>query len=81
MSTADDAAQTEMDGMTAAFSTALKKLGLKDSTDPIAELVGRKIVRAALAGERDPTALCERAMEGEATARQSRPSGRDRRKT
>jgi len=64
MSTADDATQAQMNGMMAAFSNALKKLGLKDSTDPIAELVGRKIVRAALAGERDPTVLCDRAMEG-----------------
>jgi hypothetical protein len=59
-------AQAEMDAMTAAFSTALHKLDVTDLTDPVAEAVGRKIIRAAMAGERDPTVLCDSAIEGQA---------------
>jgi hypothetical protein len=47
-----------------AFSCALTKLRLYDRTDPIVELVARRIVRAALAGERDPIKLCEIAVDG-----------------
>jgi hypothetical protein len=61
-------AQAEMDAMTAAFSNALHKLEVKDLTDPIAEFVGRKIIRAVLAGENDPTVLCDRAIEGQAAS-------------
>jgi len=49
--------------MTTAFSNALQKLNVTDLTDPVAELVGRHIVRAAIAGERDPTSLCDSAIE------------------
>jgi hypothetical protein len=39
--------------MMAAFSKALNNLEVTDLTDPIAEAVGRKIIRVAMAGERD----------------------------
>jgi hypothetical protein len=43
-----------------AFSAALHKLGLDDLKDPAAaEGIARRIIRAAVAGERDPTKLAE----------------------
>ena len=50
-----------------AFTQALAKLGLKDRNDPIVETVARRIIRAALDGERDPTNLCEIATAGSAS--------------
>jgi hypothetical protein len=52
----------DLKAMGIAFSDALRKLGLTDQQDPRADLVARKIVRAALDGERDPVKLCERAI-------------------
>jgi hypothetical protein len=43
----------------AAFSQALAELGLKDRNDPMVEIVARRIIRAALDGERDQARLCE----------------------
>ena len=37
--------------------TALARLGLKDRSDPAAEMVARKIVEIARGGERDPERL------------------------
>jgi hypothetical protein len=45
--------------MNAAYSAALTKLGLTDRQDPLVEIVGRRIVRAVLDGERDPITLTE----------------------
>jgi len=42
-----------------ALSVALDKLGLKDRSDPMVEIVARRIIRAGLAGERDPVKLAE----------------------
>jgi hypothetical protein len=42
-----------------ALSAALEKLGLKDRNDPMVEIVARRIIRAAMAGERDPAKLTE----------------------
>lgn len=42
-----------------AFSQALAELGLKDRNDPMVETVARRIIRAALNGERDPEKLCK----------------------
>jgi len=53
---------TDLELMTAAFSMALQKLGLSVRDDPITELVGRNIIRAAMRGERDPAKLCEAAL-------------------
>jgi hypothetical protein len=49
----------DLKAMGDAFTGALNKLGLNDRKDPMVELVARRIVRAALAGERDPIKLCE----------------------
>ena len=42
-----------------AFSAALNKLGLHDRRDPMVEIVARRIIRAAMAGERDLEKLTE----------------------
>ena len=49
----------ELDAMNKAFSAALRKLGLHDLKDPMTEIVARRIINAALAGERDPIRLTE----------------------
>jgi len=52
-----------------AFTQALVELGLHDRDDALVEMVARRIVRAALCGERDPAKLCEIALDGgDATA-------------
>jgi hypothetical protein len=45
--------------MMEAFSAALTKLGLHDLKDPMTEIVARRIIRAALNGERNPIRLTE----------------------
>ena len=42
-----------------AFSAALNKLGLYDREDAMVEMVARRIVQAAFAGERDQIRLTE----------------------
>jgi hypothetical protein len=49
----------DLDAMGKAFSAALNKLGLTANKDPMTEMVARRIIRAALAGERDPIRLTE----------------------
>jgi hypothetical protein len=49
----------DLDAMNKAFSAALAKLGLSNLKDPMAETVARRIINAALAGERDPIRLTE----------------------
>jgi len=43
--------------MTTAFEDTLLELKLTDRTDPLTEVVARKIIEAAKLGERDPTRL------------------------
>jgi hypothetical protein len=49
----------DLNAMGEAFSAALTKLGLHDLKDPMTEIVARRIIRAALAGERNPITLAE----------------------
>jgi hypothetical protein len=49
----------QLDALTRAFTAALAKLGLKDRDDPMVETVARRIIVAALDGERDPIRLTE----------------------
>ena len=48
--------------MTAAYDAALERLRLKDRTDPITELVARKIIEVFRRGEHDPPRICTRAI-------------------
>ena len=49
----------DLNGIGQAFTAALNKLGLHDRNDPMVEIVARKIIRAAMAGERNPERLTE----------------------
>lgn len=51
--------QEDLNGIGQAFSAALNKLGLHDRSDPMVEMVARRIIRAAMAGERNPIKLTE----------------------
>jgi hypothetical protein len=55
----------DVNGIGEAFSAALNKLGLNDRSDPMVEMVARRIIRAAMAGERNPTKLIEIGVGGE----------------
>ncbi len=54
----------DLNAMGEAFSAALTKLGLSVRNDPLVEMVARRIIRAALQGERNPVRLCEIGVEG-----------------
>ncbi|MBV9127293.1 MAG: hypothetical protein JO117_04325 [Verrucomicrobia bacterium] len=47
-----------------ASSAALNKLGLQDRSNPMVEIVARRIIRAAMAGERNPENLTEIGIAG-----------------
>ena len=48
-----------IDAMGKAYTAALAKLGLNDLKDPVTEIVARRIITAALAGERNVITLTE----------------------
>jgi hypothetical protein len=48
--------------LTAAFDSALGKLRLIDSKDPITTTVAKLIIQLAKDGERDPKKLCDEAL-------------------
>ena len=48
--------------MTAAYEAALQLLRLTDRTDPVTEIVAKKIIEVTRAGERDPPHICARAI-------------------
>ena len=59
LGTGDVLQPDDMAVMNAAYSAALTKLGLTDRRDPLVEIVGRRIVKAVVDGERDPMRLTE----------------------
>jgi hypothetical protein len=64
--------QTEQEGgvfepedvlrMVAAYEGVLKLLRPKDCTDPVKELIAKKIIETARQGEEDPARICASAM-------------------
>jgi hypothetical protein len=52
----------EIARLVAAFEAALELLRLTDRTDPITEIVARKIIEVACAGEHEPPRICARAL-------------------
>jgi hypothetical protein len=52
----------EVIAMSTAFDNALKALKLTDRSDPLAEIVARKIIEIARLGERDPKRMAELAI-------------------
>jgi hypothetical protein len=49
----------QLDALNQAFTAALAKLGLNDRSDPMGEIVARRVITAALASERNPITLTE----------------------
>lgn len=52
----------DIERMTTAYQDALRVLGLADRTDPITEMIAKKIVEVAQTGERDPLRIRVRAI-------------------
>lgn len=52
----------DITAITAAFEGTLHALDLVDRTDPLTELVARKIIECAQTGERDPVRLRDCAL-------------------
>jgi hypothetical protein len=48
--------------ITKAYDAALQLLRLTDRHDPVTEIVAKKIIEIARAGERDPPKICARAI-------------------
>ena len=45
----------EIDRLTTAYAQALRTLGIVDRSDPLAELIARKIIEIAQTGVREPS--------------------------
>jgi hypothetical protein len=52
----------EIGCMTTAYEDALLVLGLSNQTDPITEIVAKKVIEVAQTGERDPLKIRVRAI-------------------
>jgi hypothetical protein len=52
----------EVAGLTTAYDAALQLLRLTDRTDPVTEIIAKKIIEIARSGERDPSKICARAI-------------------
>jgi hypothetical protein len=52
----------EVAALTAAYDAALEMLRPKDRTDPLKELIAKKIIEVARHGERDPVTICARTL-------------------
>lgn len=53
----------EIERMTTAYEDALRELRLSDRTDPLTEIVAKKIIEIAQTGERDPARIRAKAIE------------------
>jgi hypothetical protein len=54
----------DVENLAAAYEDALRILGLKSRTDPLTELVAKRIIEVAQTGVRDPAKICALAIEG-----------------
>jgi hypothetical protein len=52
----------DINRLTAAYEAALRLLRLTDRTDPVTEIVAKKIIEVTRNGERDPSHICARAL-------------------
>ena len=48
--------------MIAAYEAVRAKLGLNDRSDPLTQLVAKKVIEIAQTGVRDPDQLCDRVV-------------------
>jgi hypothetical protein len=49
--------------MTTAYEAARDRLGLTDRSDPLTQLLAKKVIEIAQTGVRDPNQLCDRVVE------------------
>jgi hypothetical protein len=49
--------------LTEAYEAALRRLGLVDRSDPVTQLVAKRIIKVGQTGLRDPLQICERVVE------------------
>ncbi len=49
--------------MTTAYEAARERLGLVDRSDPLTELLARRIIDIARTGVRDPASLCDQVLQ------------------
>jgi len=54
--------QADIDRMTAAYEAALRVLRLSDRTDPLTEMIAKKIIEVTRSGEQDPANICARTL-------------------
>ena len=52
----------EVAGLGAAYEAMLVVLGLEDRSDPITEIVAKKVIEVFQSGEHDPAQICNRAI-------------------
>ena len=52
----------EIERMTTAYEDALRALGLTDRSDPMTEILAKKIIEIAQTGERDPAKIRAKAV-------------------
>ena len=52
----------EIERITTAYEDTLRALGLADRTDPITEIIAKKIIEVAQTGERDPLRIRAQAI-------------------
>ena len=52
----------EIERMTTAYEDALRVLGLTDRSDPMTEILAKKIIEIAQTGERDPARIRAKAV-------------------
>lgn len=53
----------EITRLSSAYEQALRTIGLQDRSDPLTELIARKIIEIGQTGLKDPAKICLRAIE------------------
>ncbi len=54
--------QEEIEHLVSAYEETLRALGLTERSDPLTQLVAKKIIELAQTGVRDPTEISKRAL-------------------
>jgi hypothetical protein len=54
----------DIERMTTAYEKMLVLLGLKDRSDPMTEIVAKRVIEVAQTGEKDPDLICALILEG-----------------
>lgn len=53
----------EITRLSSAYEQALRTIGVQDRSDPLTELIARKIIEIGQTGLKDPAKICVRAIE------------------